>query len=205
MRKINITSISRFHEKVLELKSESGNGLLYRGQACTSWEVDCSAIRRLKNNSTDHTDQFLVGYLKSLINKVRMRGFFPEGFDPKSSDLELMAQLQHQGAATGLIDFTRQPSVALWFACKKCRKKEKEDGAVYVLPRSETKEIRDPKELSREIGSFYAKVNEENKLRSWDVSGVGDFNRIIAQSSVLVFGVPTIYVNQNDKADYQSA
>ena len=33
-------------------------------------------------------------------------------------DLELLADLQHYGAATCLIDFTQSPLTALWFACK---------------------------------------------------------------------------------------
>jgi len=116
-----------------------------------------------------------------------------------------MAQLQHQGAATGLIDFTRQPLVALWFACKKSRNKAKEidkangekkeppNGAVYVLSRSKINKISNLEGLHKEIEFFYTKANKGDKLFwSWDVSALGDLDRIVAQSSVLVFGTPTI-------------
>jgi len=197
MSEIVIESISRFHEKLLELelKPENKVGLLYRGQAEASRLVDCSAVRRLKKNSTNQIndqliDHLLIGYLEFLINKARMRGFLPDGFDQDSLDLELMAQLQHQGAATGLIDFTRQPLVALWFASNGHRE---EDGAVYVLPRSETEEISKRKSLEPEIKSFYG----QNKLWSWEVSALG--NRIVAQSSVLIFGVPAIMPSKMTK------
>jgi hypothetical protein len=34
----------------------------------------------------------------------------------KLSDLELLLELQHYGAATGLVDFSRDFLIALWFA-----------------------------------------------------------------------------------------
>ena len=34
------------------------------------------------------------------------------------SPLQLLARLQHFGAATGLLDFSYSPLVALWFACE---------------------------------------------------------------------------------------
>jgi len=187
MSEIKITSISEFHEQLLKLKSENKAGLLYRGQSKESWPVDCSAARRLKDNSAHQIhhqliDHLLIGYSEFLINKAKIRGFLPDGFGQKLSDLELMAQLQHQGAATILIDFSRQPLVALWFACNSRRE---ENGVVYVFPRSETNEISDD-DLGREIRSFYG----QNKLWSWDVSALG--NRIVAQSSVLIFGMSAV-------------
>jgi len=41
----------------------------------------------------------------------------------KLSDLELLAKLQHHGAATRLVDFSRNMLVALWFACNSERNK----------------------------------------------------------------------------------
>lgn len=45
-------------------------------------------------------------------------------------DLQRLSVLQHQGAATGLLDFTESPLVALWFACDD---RPDEDGRVFVL------------------------------------------------------------------------
>ena len=134
MSEIFIASVAEFYEELRKLEGKAG--FLYRGQADSAWPVDCAAFRRLRNNlgasiAEKAISPLLVGYLPFFINKAKMRGFLPDGFDQDSTDLELMAQLQHQGAATGLIDFTRQPLVALWFACNEYKE---ENGAVYVLP-----------------------------------------------------------------------
>lgn len=177
-----VTSVTEFQARLQELESDEG-GFLYRGQADAIWPVSCSAARRLTQDPANPIedqliDSPLVGYLEFLIARTRMRGFHET-----SADLELLAQLQHQGAATGLIDFTRQPFVALWFACTGAYEK---DGAVYVLSRSATEEISNRRDLEKQIQSFY----QEGTLWSWEPSALG--NRIVAQSSVFVFGVPAI-------------
>lgn len=182
-----ITSMAEFQARLQELESDEA-GLLYRGQSDANWPVSCSAARRLTQDPANPIEDqlissLLVGYVEVLIAKARMRGFLPPGFSETSPDLELLAQLQHQGAATGLIDFTRQPSVALWFACNESYDK---DGAVYILPRSETEEISNSRDLEKKIQSFY----EESTLWSWEPAPRG--NRIVAQSSLFVFGIPEV-------------
>lgn len=187
MNETVITSVAEFQARLQELEPDEG-GFLYRGQADAVWPVSCSAARRLTQDPTNPIeDQLinfpLVGYLKSLIDKARMRGFLPPGFSETSPDLELLAQLQHQGAATGLIDFTRQPFVALWFACNGAYER---DGVVYILSRSATEEISNKRDLEKQIQTFY----EEGTLWSWEPSTRG--NRVVAQSSIFVFGVSAI-------------
>ena len=183
-----ITSIAEFHEQLGQLKHKDAV-YLYRGQADVTWPVDCSAARRLAADpanliETQLIRPFLVGYLEFLIAKARMRGFLPPDVSTDPSNLELLAQLQHQGAATGLIDFTRQPLVALWFACHESLDT---DGTVYVLDRSQTVEISRREDLeNKTLQSIYA----EDTLWSWEPAALG--NRIVAQSSVFVFGVPEI-------------
>jgi hypothetical protein len=46
------------------------------------------------------------------------------------SDLELLLELQHYGAATGLVDFSRDFLIALWFAAHDNKGK---NGKVFVL------------------------------------------------------------------------
>ena len=194
-----ITSVAEFQARLQELESDEA-GFLYRGQADAIWPVSCSAARRLTQDSANPIEYQLinsplVGYLEFLIARTRMRGFLPSGFSETSPDLELLARLQHQGAATGLIDFTRQPFVALWFACNEAYEK---DGAVYVLSRSATEEISNIRDLEKQIQSFY----EEGTLWSWEPSALG--NRIVAQSSVFVFGVPAIASDRMERFLIQS-
>lgn len=188
MSEAAISTVAEFHEQLRQLISRDETRFLYRGQSNADWPLSCSAARRLTTRppsplGNTFIRSLLIGYLEELIGRARMRGFLPEASREASSDLGLMAQLQHQGAATGLVDFTRQPLVALWFACNGSNDK---DGAVAVLSGSETEEIHRKDDLERKIRTFF----EEGKLWVWEPSVLG--NRIVAQSSVFVFGVPTI-------------
>jgi hypothetical protein len=145
MSDVEIASVADFHSHLRQLEPAE-RGFFYRGQSDSTWKVSCGAARRLAVESSDKTEietvdsHVLIGYLDFLVDRAKARGFLPHGFAAPTSisDLELMAQLQHQGAATGLIDFTRQPLVALWFACNGS---ENIDGVVYILPQSVTQEL----------------------------------------------------------------
>ena len=186
MTDIAISSEAQFRAQLKNLDFNEA-GLLFRGQADSKWPVNCSAVRRLARGLAEPvesrlTNSLLVGYLEFLIAKARMRNVLPHGFDTASPDLELLALLQHQGAATGLIDFTLQPFVALWFACNGS---QTENGAVYFLSRASTTEI-EPRDIEKPLGSLY----EKNVLWSWEPSALG--NRIMAQRSVFGFGVAEV-------------
>lgn len=182
-----IRSVAEFQEQLQGFESE-GTDFLYRGQADVKWKVECSAARRLNRDPTKPIEDqlinlLLVGYLESRIERAKKRNFLPPGFNADSSDLELLAQLQHYGAATGLIDFTSNPLVALWFACNESYAR---DGAIFLLPRSATKKVDDSSDLKKKIQSFY----EKDEIWSWKPPLRG--NRIGAQNSVFVLGVPVI-------------
>ena len=188
MSEAAIRTVAEFHEQLRQLNTKGETRFLYRGQSNADWPVNCSAARRLTTHTPSLLENprirfLLIGYLEELIGRARMRGFLPGDSREPPSDLELMAQLQHQGAATGLMDFTRQPLVALWFACNGSGDK---DGAIAVLSGSKTEEIYRKDDLERKIRAFF----EEDKLWSWEPAALG--NRIVAQSSVFIFGVPTI-------------
>ena len=184
MSEIVITSVSEFQNQISQLNPDE-SGLLYRGQADGVWPVNSSAVRRLTGHHVDEIEQELmsfplVGYMNFLISKAKMRQFLSLGSNPNppDHDLEILAQLQHFGAATVLIDFTRQPSVALWFACNRSRDK---DGAVYILSGSKTMEL-NLEDFKENLESLY----EDDRLWSWEPAP--NENRIIAQSSVFVLG-----------------
>ncbi len=189
MSKIIIKTVAEFHERLYELKKD--NNLFYRGQSNAEWQVNCSAFRRLNHKSIepDLATPLVIGYLQSLIDRLKMRGLADEE-NPKN--LELLAKLQHQGAATGLIDFTRNPLIALWFACNENKEK---DGAVHILSSSQTKEINN-QNLEEEIEDFYNNHGDSNPWL-WEPSARG--NRTVAQSSIFVFGVVSIQPNRMDR------
>ena len=188
MKETVIASVAEFQERLQKLDSDK-RGFLFRGQADAAWKVHCSAARRLDQNaakpiSSQLINSILVGYLEFTVARARLLNYVPHDLSEDSPDLVLLAQLQHHGAATGLIDFTRQPLVALWIACNEHSER---DGAVYLLPRSNTREVSNPAELDNDIQFFY----EDEELWSWEPASTHG-QRALAQKSVFVFGSPGI-------------
>lgn len=119
---------SSFSE-ILGLKNESRNEAvvdavyMWRGQSDISWPLHSGAFRKLlkrpnffcvKDRPTEEAVQF---YEKSLLKLATHRGFRRVN-NRELSDLELLARLQHHGAATRLLDATRNLLVALYFAVR---------------------------------------------------------------------------------------
>ena len=100
-----------------------------------------------------------------------------------------MAHLQHNIVATGLIDFTFSPLVALWFACAV----ENINGKVIVLEDDSGKieDIQTVKTLRRNLEEFFD-VDQEQWYR-WAPtldSRTVDTERMTMQQSVFLFGFP---------------
>ncbi|BEN34376.1 hypothetical protein SMKC041_10080 [Serratia marcescens] len=92
------------------------NVFFWRGQGDINWPVHSAAYRRLKKDHSVITEKLISRYEVSLIDSARYQGYgYVDG--RKLSDFEVLARLQHHGAATRLIDFSRNILVSLWFAC----------------------------------------------------------------------------------------
>lgn len=181
-------ALDDYMEWVMSLKGR----IAFRGQADAEWELTTSAYRRLKQKMDEHlyaAHSIFVGYLHERINEVRMR--FPE--HREKTPLEVMAQLQHYGAATGLIDFTENPLVALWFACNE---QSKIDGKVFAVRLDDSEKIREIQnidELKGEKGgldALFEKQKADNRLRVWR-PGYANY-RMLTQQSMFIFGKPKI-------------
>ncbi len=107
--------------------THSNKSYLYRGQENEDWQVNSSAYRRLEI-STSSSEQASVteddrssellrfqhrDYLLQIVSEIQLK--YPSTYRDLHP-LECMAHLQHNRVATGLIDFTFSPLVALWFA-----------------------------------------------------------------------------------------
>ncbi|MDY4350749.1 FRG domain-containing protein [Pectobacterium brasiliense] len=94
------------------------NVYMWRGQGVIDWAIHSSAYRRIYRTKKRPIDERDMRYYEHiLLKRARHQGY---GFEQGRvlSDFELLAKLQHHGAATRLVDFSRNLLVALWFACR---------------------------------------------------------------------------------------
>ena len=178
--------IKSLEEFISWTKQLEGGFLLFRGLADTTWEVSASAYRRIKTLSDEApAPSVFQNYMKQLLDDASLRGF-REQQGKRYSDLELLAELQHNGAATCLIDFTTNSLIALWFACQEKPDKDKPEkgGKVVAMPTDKigifsTVSYQD---MKKPVVDFLHK----DKLWKWTPEHMS--NRIVAQQSVFVFG-----------------
>lgn len=98
-------------------ESEKRNIYLWRGQGSIVWPIHSSAYRRLeKDNISSPSEMTMRDYERELLLNAKHQGYHYEN-GRMLTDFELLAKLQHHGAATRLVDFSRNMLVALWFAC----------------------------------------------------------------------------------------
>lgn len=156
---------------------------VYRGQANRCWQLLSSALRRLQDaygedfpkDKTELHKLVTQYHMNQLIEPMKV-------IDGSTlSDLQRLSVLQHQGAATGLLDFTEHPLVALWFACAELFNR---DGKVFVLDIGDHQvakngRLMDDPFRERQLVVYY---EPDRSLGA----------RIIAQQSVFVIGNPHI-------------
>ena len=185
-----IGSVEDFIQKIRKIKAPF---TAYRGLADANWSVEASLCRRIegsKKSDKNAPQSAYHNYIRVLLDRAKLKGF-QRSNNQELSDLELLAQLQHNGAATFFIDFTYNPLIALWFACQD---KKDRDGKVIIMPTN------DPQfhsikyqDLKKDILSFF----NQDKWYKWEPTQLG--NRIIAQQSVFIFG--KVRLNENDYKD----
>lgn len=175
-----IRSVEEFIRWTEDLQGEM---LLYRGLAKADWDVSSSAYRRIEkseNDSTFTSDSMIHGYTAELLNDASLRGF-RERQSKNLSDLEMLAELQHYGAATCLIDFSENAMIALWFACDECPTC---DGKVVAVETGDTTDFLtiSYEDINKPIESFI----DQGKWWKWKPDSIN--NRIVSQQSTFLFG-----------------
>ena len=176
---------------------EEQDTLVYRGQTNANWKWRSAATRRMINrwgediiHHHDFPEQFVSYHREILIEPARTRGFGVEQ-GRALSDMQILAKLQHFGAATGLLDFTWNPLVALWFACQDTE----HDGKLLIADTSNPIHIaRIPTDESvQNVDNIFLRAENTPKVLYWEPMLDGDvFSRILRQRSVFLVGRPCI-------------
>ena len=183
----NFKTIKTLTEFIKWAQEVGGRNVLYRGLASDEHDYKLSAsLHRRMARSEEKTIQQsrFARASRELVNQAKMEGHDRE-IGEQATDLDILAQLQHYGAATCLIDFTKNPLVALWFACQSPNNKNGKSVAINTADASKYSiiGIDDIKKPIEEL------MNGETL---WKWSPKKQNNRIVAQQSVFVFGVPGI-------------
>ena len=123
--KKEITSIEDLLKACRKLKKKYKNKCLdyvlyFRGERCDSWELRPSVMRCCK----------LYEKESKMLNELMSRQ--PDKFSGLTLAFSQWVLAQHHGLKTRLLDITRNPLVALFYACEKCDA-NCEDGRLHVF------------------------------------------------------------------------
>ncbi|GEM_PF-552648 len=166
----------------------------WRGQSNIDWHVESTAVRRIKrhiqfNPETDISkistlEEQVVQYEQRILNDARAKGFgYRDG--RKLADLDLLASLQHYGAATRLIDFSRNTFIALWFACQSNPDKYGVLLGADIIIGDGISWIKDQSIASLNIEDILSHYNDS--ILIWEPQYL--FERMRIQQSIFFFGV----------------
>ena len=203
-----IKTIAEYLEATSAIKNQWPNSALaFRGQENENWPLASSAERRLRASSTGQDklpNQLFVEYHENLLGRCKLKNY-DKRENNQLDELDLLADLQHYGAATCLLDFTRNALVALWFACQK----SDADGKVFVVNTADEKtfleiasgdikdkSIKDILQFNTRppSGDQTTESQDEPSLWCWPPAHLNE--RITAQHSLFLFGVPSSMESQ---------
>ena len=124
MVEVSITSAFQFLKLAHDFKmtrNHSSQIEFYRGHSNKTWRLLPSLYR-----------SGILGFEDHLTNEFLRRR--PDAFSERDGMFNVLAKMQHYGLQTRLLDVTRNPAVALFFAC--CGNNDNEDGEVFMFQKS---------------------------------------------------------------------
>lgn len=167
---------------------------LFRGVSNEGYEIEASAYRRLPEGAIKNPAR-LLRINQDLIEKARLLGHDQKN-GQRLFDLELLAELQHFGAATCLIDFTRNALVALWMACQQSTTRDangkirEANGKVFAVRSDDSARLETitPKLVREKDIDYFFRRDERRGYSLYQWQPKYQNHRIIAQQSVFIFG-----------------
>lgn len=154
----------------------------------------------------NRTQYDYVAYLRNLIAETKSR--YP-GEYKTHSDLELLAELQHKGAATCLVDFSTNFLISLWFATQDYTNPEPQVGYVFcydtntdAIERNNLVFLNQNKErwnieqlIDRTSRTLDFHGNPLCRFLLWNPSKIN--SRIARQDSIFVFGIEKFDISEH--------
>ena len=196
--------IAEFWKWVKKLR---GTEMLFRGLSKESYLggerggkrlIYSSLYRRLDGDldGVEVPEELFIAESTRLLSDAKMQWHHRR--DGKElQDLELTAELQHYEAATCLIDFTRNPLLALWFACGGFSSSNNGDkeGVIVAFEAGDPSECKtiDSGDIEKSIDELLQHKDGIKKPYVWNPPQ-GQNTRITAQQSAFVFGQTVIEI-----------
>ena len=167
-----IKKVACFLRRIREVEKADKQGKhLYRGVGNSAFDLESTAEVRLRNAEKDFAEsEFYFAddiveneklYNHGLIEHFKLEEFNENKSEILKMDLGILAQLRHYQAANSFIDFTGNPLIALWFACKGASdptgRAPESNGAVFVINTSNNR---------------FVEISSEEQLRDYSIENV---------------------------------
>ena len=203
------------------IPSAGSQDIVFRGLENKVWGLESTVYLRHANPPT-HSD--FIQYNCDLIARAKNANYHHKE-NNELTDIELLAELRHYGAATALFDFTRDFLVALWFASRPWKENDiQTDGKVIIVNIGDsnvflqlTSEDREksldkilnfktreeqttPDTARSEVDTSTLEISDQKNTKLWYWQPRFAINhRLSAQKGVFIFGKAAI-----DTADIQN-
>lgn len=177
--------------ELIESLGERSEKLLFRGQSDSSWKIDTTVERKLKQ-PISFSRYYRFAYtakhkLETFINTtwdIPTPTEFDKWLEEKDAltyfDLpgyEYLAYLRHHGFPSPFIDWTASPYIAAFFAFNGCIPKENTSVSVYCyLEHADIGKLRSSDQPAIYIFGPYAKVDKRHVLQQSQYSICVEFN-----------------------------
>lgn len=168
---------------------------LFRGVSKDTYKIEASTCYHM-SETEKRNPMNLLKINETLINKAHLLGHYQQ-IGQRRPDLDLLAELQHFGAATCLIDFSRNAQVALWFACQQSSESptKPQNGKVFAVRIDDVarfNRVTAEMVMSNNIKDFFRPDEKTSKYQTYTWQPKYQNNRIIAQQSVFIFGAAEV-------------
>ena len=177
--------------KISDATNKLGVGTFaFRGQGNAHWPLHSAATRRLRRhrgegvqNSPEFPSLYLDYYNSTLMAPARTQELGVE-MGRELSDLQLLAKLQHLRAATGLLDFSWNPLVGLWFACEE----PDVEGKLFVINVNDPIQVAmiSKDEVEQPVSSLFLPKGESPSMTYWEptASSQHSYARVLGRAEV---------------------